>query len=126
MPARAQGFYFISELHLSVIPFTGGVFVQERGVPVLGGLCSRRGGLCMGVYFQGGCLCLEGGSLSMGVSVQGGCLCLGRGLCPGEVSVQLRGTLSREGDLCPGDSLSGRPPYGNVRAVRILLECILV
>ena len=40
--------------------------------------------------------------------VQGGGYCLG-GLCPG------------------GGSLSGRPPeYGNVRAVRILLGCILV
>ena len=44
-------------------------------------------------------------------------VCLG-GLCPG--------------GLCPGGSLSGRvsiretPPYGNERAVRILLECILV
>ena len=36
------------------------------------------------------------------------------------------------GDLCPGGSLSRRvsvretPPYGKERAVRILLECILV
>ena len=32
------------------------------------------------------------------------------------------------GDLCPGGrgSLTGRPPYDYVRAVRILLECILV
>ena len=48
-------------------------------------------------------LFMEGG----GISVQGG-LCLG--------------------GLCPGRFLSGRPPplYGYVRAVRILLECILV
>ena len=37
-----------------------------------------------------------------------------------------------EGGLCPGGSLSGEglcqedPPYGKERAVRILLECILV
>ena len=47
-----------------------------------------------------------GGSLSRGVSVWWT-------LCPG--------------GLCPGGSLSGRPLlYGYVRAVRILLECILV
>ena len=43
-----------------------------------------------------------------------------RGLCPaGGVSVQ-------QGGLCLGGSLSGRPPYGKERAVRILLECVLV
>ena len=41
----------------------------------------------------------------------------------GEVSLS-RG-VSVHGDLCPG-SLSGRPLYSNVRAVCILLECILV
>ena len=56
-----------------------------------------------------------------GVSVQGG-LCSGgslsRGSLPGE-------SLSR-GSL-PGESLSGRHPMcGKERAVRILLECILV
>ena len=52
-----------------------------------------------------GDLC-PGGSLSGGVSVWGG-------LCPGRVSVW--------------GSMSWRPPpYGNERAVRILLECILV
>ena len=39
------------------------------------------------------------------------------GLCPGGLSL---------GGLCLGESLSWRPPYGNERAVRILLECILV
>ena len=63
-----------------------------------------------GVSVQGG-LC-PGGSLSRGVSVQGG-------LSPGEVSVW-EGSLSRRG------SLSGRPPYGYIWAVCILLECILV
>ena len=32
----------------------------------------------------------------------------------------------QEGGLCPGGSLSWRPPYGNERVVRILLECIPV
>ena len=41
------------------------------------------------------------------------------GLCKGE------GSLSR-GSLPRGGSLSGSPPYGNQREVRILLECILV
>ena len=63
--------------------------------------------VCEGYVFTGVCLSTtvssEGGSLSGGISVQEG------GLCPGE-------------GLCQGDP----PPYGNVRAVRILLECILV
>ena len=43
------------------------------------------------------------------------------------VSVQGEGSLSRlEGGICPGGSLSQRPPYGNDWAVCILLECILV
>ena len=64
-----------------------------------------------------------------GVSVQGG------GLCPG------RGSLSREGVSVWGVSVQGvsvqgvsiweippdrDPPYGNERAICILLECILV
>ena len=76
---------------------TGGVSVQERG------LCSREG-LC------------PGESLSRGepLSRDGGlCLCRG-GLCPGW-------------GLCPeGGLYQGDPPYGNERAVGILLECILV
>ena len=67
---------------------------------------------------------------------QGG-LCPGGVLCPG-VSVwgSLSGGLSRGvgslvqgiwgGGFCPGGSLSGRPPYGNARAICILLECVLV
>ena len=31
-----------------------------------------------------------------------------------------------EGGLCKGDPLTQTPPYGKERAVRILLECILV
>ena len=71
-----------------------------------GGLCP--GGLCPGGLFPG-------------ISVQGG-LCLGR-VSGWGVSVQgsLRG-VSVQGGLCQGDPL----PYGNVRAARILLECILV
>ena len=56
-----------------------------------------KGGLCLGS------LCL-------------GCLWPGGSLSGGSLS---RGSLS--GGLCQGD-----PPYGNVRAVRMLLECILV
>ena len=83
--------------HLSVILFTGVVSFQG-GLSVQWGLCPV-------------------GSLS-------------GGLCPGWVSVWgslSRGSLSRGvsvqegGGLCQED-----PPYGNVRAVRILLECILV
>ena len=44
----------------------------------------------------------------------GGVLSIGEGLCPGGVSVQ--GVSVREAP----------PPYGNMQAVRILLECILV
>ena len=66
---------------------------------------------------------LSRGYLSRG-SPSGEFLSGGDHLCP-----DLWGFLS--GGLCPGGSLSGRPPdrdppYGNERAVRILLECILV
>ena len=47
------------------------------------------------------------------------------GLCPGGVSVGGGGHLCVGEDLCPGGSLSGRPPSGYLRAVCILLECIL-
>ena len=63
-----------------------------------------------GVSVQG--VFVQGGSLSKGVSVQ-------------EVSVQW-GSLSN-GGLCPvGGLCQGDPPYCKERAVRILLECILV
>ena len=127
-------------LHLSVILFTGGFSVQEGLCP--GGSLSRgslsRGGLFLEGLSSGGSL--SGGSLSRGISVWGslrevvslegslseGCLCpggsWGGGLClerflSAGVSVQERSLL--------GGSLSGTP-YGKERAVRILLECILV
>ena len=90
------------------------------------------GGLCPGGP------CPEGsvwGSLSGGLSLGG--LCPG-GLCPVGVSVQgvsvqrvsVRG-VPVQGVLCPGGVClvglcHGNPPYSNERAVRILLECILV
>ena len=72
----------------------------HKGVDLCPGRVSLKGGLCPGG------LCPVG-SLSRGVSVQSG-------LCPERVSLK--------GGLCQGDL----PLYGNVRAVRILLECILV
>ena len=97
--------------------------VPVQGVSVQGDLSPR--GLCSGVSVQGG-LCPGRGSLVRGslsrevVSVQGG------GLYPGRGALALeslcRGSLSR------GVSVREIPPlpYGNVRAVRILLECLLV
>ena len=38
----------------------------------------------------------------------------------------LPGGVSIQGGLCPGGLCHGDPPYGNERAVRILLKCILV
>ena len=65
------------------------------------------------ILFTGGGLGLRPG----GVSIPG--VYVPVGLCPGGVSVQ--------GGLCPGGLCHGDPPpYGNERAVRILLECILV
>ena len=82
--------------------------VPVQGVSVQGDLCPGGGGLCPGGFCPGG-LCPEG-SLSRG------------SLFPRGVSVQDGEFLSR-GGLCPGEwSLSG----WYVRAVRILLECILV
>ena len=104
------------------------------GVSVCGSLClwvSVRGSLSVAVSVWGS---LFGGSLSRGsvqgisvqegVSVQGdlclGYLCLGD-LCPGR-------SMSR-GGLCLWVSVTKTPlllQCSNVRAVRILLECILV
>ena len=77
------------------------------------------------VSVQGRDHCLGGGLSVQGISVLGVSV-QGRDLYP-RVSVW-RG-VSVNGGLCQGGSLSGRPPmllYGYVRAVRILLECILV
>ena len=103
------------------------------------GRVSVQWGLSRGVFVQGG-LC-PGQSLSR-VFIQGG-------LCPGGLSVQ-GGSMfgDRNGGLCPGgfcpaESLSSRvsvqqgvfvretpwtetSPYGTERAIRFLLECILV
>ena len=118
------------------------LFVHRRGVcqggSLLGGVSVRWGLYRMGSLSNGGGLYWVGslssrrGSLSRWeVSVQV------RGLCPGGFgfSVQV-------GDLCPGGggslsrleggclsrgvSVRETPPYGYVRTVRILLECILV
>ena len=67
-----------------------------RGVSAWGDLCPGRS--------------LSRGSLSWGVSVQGGSL---------SRRVHVQGGLCLEGGLC-------QAPYGNERAVRILLECIFV
>ena len=121
--------------------------VSVQGVSVQGGLCpgrspSREGlcpvGICSGVSVQGvsvqGDLCPEGFSVQRGSLSRAGGLCSGGslfrgGLCPEGVSLQGRGSLSRgslSGQSLSGGSLLGRPRYSNERAVRILLECILV
>ena len=70
---------------------------------VFTGVCLSRGSLSRGSLVKG--ISVKGGSLSRGVSGQG--------------------SLSREG-LCPRGLCQGDPSYGKERAVRILLECILV
>ena len=122
-----QGISFQEDLCLGVSVQGGlhpadlclGVSVH-RGSLSTGGLCPLGvsvGGLCPGGLCWGS---LSTGGLCLGVSVQGdlypGGVCLG-GLCPEGISVKR--SLS-------WGSLSRRPPYGNVQAVRILLECILV
>ena len=91
----------------SVILFTRGSLSQHAPqVTYLGGSLSR-GGLCPREW-----------SLSQGGLCPGGVSVPGSGLCPRVVSVW---GVSLWGGLCEGD-----PPNGNERAVRILLECILV
>ena len=86
--------------HVSVILF------KEGGLcPSIHHRSHGQEGLCLRGSLSRGGLC-SGGSLSRGVSVQGG-LCL----------------MS----LCPWGDPRQRPPlYSNARALRILLECILV
>ena len=89
----------------------GSYYRQQRS-------CGKVRLLHLSVILFTGCLCpgsfCQAGTLSRG-------LCLGD-LCPEWVSVH--------GDLCPGGSLSGRPPttppYSNMQVIHILLECILV
>ena len=87
----------------------GGGVCSRGGVPALGGWCLFRGVSALG-----------GGVCSQGVSALGG------GVCSG-------GCLLSEGwCLLPGVSAPGGVPGGDppgrslLRAVRILLECILV
>ena len=105
-------------LHLSMILFTGRRSLSRGGLFCPVGVSVEEVSVQEGSLFRGssvkGCLCPGRGSLSRGwrglwgISVQGG-------LCSGG----LKG-------LCLEGFLSGRPSYGNVRTVRILLECILV
>ena len=138
-------------LHLCVILFTGGlcpggVSVQRRGppgerVPVQGwdgmdSLCPERGLCPEGVSVQRGSLSLCPGGLCLFVhssSLSGdlypvGVLCPGGSLSGGSLSrgVFVQRGVSIQGSLTSRGSMSEKPPYGNVRAVRILLECILV
>ena len=115
----------MSRVSLSREVSVWGISVQGL-CPVGRGLCpedwvSVQGGLCPGGLCSG--RCLPGVSVQEGLCPEGGVPCpVGRGLCPEDwASVQGRGSLS--GGLCPGRPA---PPYGNVQAERILLECILV
>ena len=110
---------------------------QERSLSREGGLCPGRGSLSReGVSVQGGeSLSREGVSVHRGLFPKGGSLSTGGLSLKGGVSVQKGGLCPGwflyngvGGGFCPGGEVSvGEiPPYGNVRAVRILLECILV
>ena len=114
-----------------------GVSVQGRGLcPGKGSLSGEGvsvcpGGLCpqwdlypVG-YLSGGSLWVSLSDLSMSRGSLSGEGSLSRGLCPGWVSVQ---GVSVQWHLCPGGLCQGGPPpqYGNVRAVCLPLECILV
>ena len=80
------------------------------------------------LYPQGGSLCpavahYPGGLCPEGVTVRAGSLS-SEGLCPARVFVQ--GVSVQSVSVQQGVSITKTPRYGNVRAVRILLECILV
>ena len=119
--------------------------------PVCHSVHKGRGSLSGGVSVQGGSLsrwrvAVQGEGRCPGEGFLSGGSLSRRGLCPERVSVQgglcpAGGSMSRGGSLSSGGgslsrvgSLSGGvsvrdpppPPYGYVRAVRILLECILV
>ena len=121
-----------------VCPQGGLCLCPRGGLRSLSGGVSVRGGVLRGLCPGGGEVCVQGeGSLCPG---EGG-LCPGEGgLCPGEVGLYPgEGSLSRGGGLCPEGSLSRAgslskgslfrgglpdrdPPYGNERAVCMLLE----
>ena len=120
-------------LHLCVILFTGVSVPACTTGHMTRGVSVQEESLLEGVSLSGGWVSVQGvsvqwESLSRRVSVQRGSLCGVSVL--GSLS---EGSLSRGGSLCPGGSLLRRPPgqrphplYGNNRAVRILLECIVV
>ena len=86
--------------------------------------------VCEGYIFTGVCLFTEGGFglcpggfHPAGVSVKGGSL---SGGSLSRVRGSLSGRVSVQGGLCQADPLDKELLYGNERALRILLECILV
>ena len=89
----------------------------------------HRGGLCLGESLSRGGLYPGGGSLSRGGPRPGGVSVQEGGFCPGGVSVGgwglLGGSFSR-GSLSRGVSVQEDHQYGNVQALSIILECILV
>ena len=83
-------------------------------MPALEG-CLVLGGLVLGGVWSWGCVCLLLGGVCSRGSGRGGCLLQGEGVSA------LRGVL------LPGNCLVETPPGRPLlRAVRILLECILV
>ena len=99
---------------------------MHQGVSVQGDIYPGVG-LCLGGSVQGS-LC-PGRSLSGGLCPGGGVLCPGVGVFARGVSAQGQGgSLPGGGRSQPrGVSVRETPPtYGKERAVRILLECILV
>ena len=83
-----------------------------------------KGGLCAWSYVLSGGLCLGFCMMSLPIWLPGPMFLL--------VGVSVNGSMFLPRGLCPGGSLSGRPPgqrlplYSKERAVRILLECFLV
>ena len=97
-------------LHMSVILCTGG-----RGLCIMSLPVWLPGPMFLLQVFVSGPMFLPGVSVQ-GVSVQGGLYPCG--LCPG--------CPGSEREVFARETLRKRPPYGKERAVRILLECILV
>ena len=92
-----------------LVPFSFGGEVSVSGFMFL------PGSLCPGGFCPGGSL--SGGSLSRGFLCQGY-------LCPG--GNLSRGSLSKWVSVQETRPPRQKPPYSKERAVRILLECILV